>query len=1600
MKKLLTLVVALSLFFNVFSQVEYPGSVTVGASQIIFDYSTSNCNTIDIPDIPARAFRDANGNVNLFASHYTTWRMTGSNFNTLTKDCNPVMTSNADSDPSTFNNNEWISSTYTFDGNTIYALIHNEYVPCGNWQNCWYNSITSATSTDGGASFTQSTAPSHLVAASPYQSPYPTTHAPFGIFGGSNIIEKDGYYYKMVQLEAYQLQDWGAGLLRTDDVTDPTSWRGWDGTGFNVEFVNPYTATGYDPADKILAPVSRDNIGKMCASITYNTYFGKYMVVDYTVGEVNGTLKYGFYYALSDDLIHWSHKRLILQTTSSWGVGGSNYPSIIDHNDTSRNFENAGQTCYLYYTKWNSGTYDRDLVRIPLTFSKQTVNSFIVNSTNDGGDATPGDGLCKTTGNVCTLRAAIEEANARPLYEGYDRTQIPIEFGISGTGIKTITPNNYLPEIMYPVEINGYTQTGGTENTNNFNQGLNTNLTLKLNGVNAGGDVLIFKSGNNLVKGISLVNGGMQFYYEPGYSAFGDSNRVEGCYIGIAPDGTTLGEASITLSGNNHCVIGGKENAKRNLIAGTVYLINSNNDSILGNYFGTDKTGLASSGTSSHGIQITENSTNNIIGGLDILERNCISGANVGILLDGVQVQNNEIIGNYIGIGIDGTTDVGNQRAGITLMNDAGNTLIKNNVIVGNSTDEGGLWLDNSDNNIIQSNYIGTDENESLQLGNGDLGTYSGGIMILGASSGNTIGGANLDEANVIANNNFGISLNGAVESGNSIRINKIYNCSEMGIDLQGDYSVNQNDNLDVDSGPNDLMNFPVLTSANATSNQINIQGTLNSLPNRTFTIDFYANPSCNQSGNGEGKLFIGSTTLLTNSSGNATISSTFSATVTQGYYITSTATDDQGSTSEFSECLVVTTSSVPLVTVNSATICYGQSVTLTAIPSSNGGTYLWSNGSNNQSIIVNPNSTTTYSVVYTLNNVSSQVTYATVTVNSVPSISINNVTICSGSQATLTAIPNVSGGSYLWSDNSTNSSLTVSPNSNTSYSCVYTLNGCSSNSVNGIITVNPIPTITVNNAIICSGTSANLLASPNLAGGTYLWSPGNQTTSIISVTPNSTTTYSCVYTLNGCSSVSQSGTVTVNQSPTLSISASNDTICLGDYTTLTAIPQIGGGSYLWLPVSATTSSITVAPTETTEYKCIYSLNGCSSGEVSQIVTVLSPTASISGSTSVCSGGNVIVNITGTPNSLVTYTTGVSNQNITLDNSGNGTISFTNITSNVNISLINVTMNTPLSCTQNLSSNHDVNIVSTPTATISGTASICAGDSTDITITGTPNAVVIFNDNVGTNQNVTLNGNGMYSYNTGSISSNSTYTLVSVSNGCLVNLSDAVTVMINPLPIVNAGSDQEICQGNTVTLSGSGASTYSWNNGIFDSTPFIPLSTDTYTVIGTDANGCQSSDEVVVIVNPNPTANVTENLGVLSVGTFTAYQWYNSDGAIPNATNNTFQPSENGEYWVYVTNQFGCSAYSDTLNYQSNGVRSIVKEIVQIFPNPSNGKFVIEWNEMKNVDNVSIIDNKGNLVKLLPVLSEYDLTDLPKGMYIIEIKNDEEIIRQKLMIGL
>ena len=358
-----------------------------GPEEVVFDWTTDRCSDIDLPDFPARAFRDSSNQVNLIASHYVARVFTGPDLNLVTRDCDIVMGSDRDTDPSMFNDGEWIGAVYTEDGNTIHALLHNEFEgwrhpgycrTTGIWTaDCWYNGLTAAVSTDSGQSFNHPVAPPlHLVASSPLI--YENNQGPRGIFHPSNILRAaDGYYYAFAhRVEVFAPPDgvkWAACLMRTPDLADPDAWRFWDGAAFSGRFVNPYTDAFSDPADHYCAAVDLDDIRDMTQSLTWNDYLNRYVLI----GASNLGSTHGFYISYSENLIDWTLRSLIVERYLPWYVPDASiphyaYPSLLDPASTSMSFDTAGETGYIYYTRNNrmpsSGDLDRDLLRLPVRF--------------------------------------------------------------------------------------------------------------------------------------------------------------------------------------------------------------------------------------------------------------------------------------------------------------------------------------------------------------------------------------------------------------------------------------------------------------------------------------------------------------------------------------------------------------------------------------------------------------------------------------------------------------------------------------------------------------------------------------------------------------------------------------------------------------------------------------------------------------------------------------------------------------------------------------------------------------------------------------------------------------------------------------------------------------------------------------------------------------------------------------------------------------------------------------------------------------------------------------------------------------------------------
>ena len=572
-------------------------------------------------------------------------------------------------------------------------------------------------------------------------------------------------------------------------------------------------------------------------------------------------------------------------------------------------------------------------------------STFVVNNTID-----PGDGVCDDAG--CTLREAIEAANA---HFGADA----IIFFVSGTGLKTITPTSPLPTITEAVTIDGYTQTGATENT--LSVGDNAALMIELDGSLAG----LLTIGLDIAADDCIIRGLLiNRFGNSGININGNANTIEGNFVGTDVTGTdNLGNGfrgiSITTGDNN--LIGGSLPTARNLISGNgsagvvIFCCGADANSVVGNYIGTDHNGTAAL-PNDEGVSVSGDASSNIVGG-NVISGNATNGVHIsgegslnvvwgnfigmnatgtgalpngndGVLVDGqvytfiggdtsstlgnlisgngqnaIEIVGNAthttVQGNYIGTDVSGTFAVPNAQNGILISSAmdsqiGGTTAEARNVIAGNGF---GIQVTGpAAGTLIQGNYIGTDAS-----GTGPLMNFNQGIILPG--SGVTVGGEG-GAGNVIAFNFFsGIKVM-PTGSGNTFFGNSIFGNGALGIDLAGgiedDNSVTQNDPGDTDTGANDLQNYPALVVALASGGDRTAEGLFTGGANTDYVLHFYSNREVDPSGFGEGETYLGALDLHTDTEGIAEFSFTLDPS-TARQFITVTATDPNGNTSEFS---------------------------------------------------------------------------------------------------------------------------------------------------------------------------------------------------------------------------------------------------------------------------------------------------------------------------------------------------------------------------------------------------------------------------------------------------------------------------------------------------------------------------------------------------------------------------------------------------------------------------------------------------------------------------------------------------------------------------
>lgn len=471
----------------------------------------------------------------------------------------------------------------------------------------------------------------------------------------------------------------------------------------------------------------------------------------------------------------------------------------------------------------------------------------------------------------------------------------------------SIAPASALPAVSRRVTLDGWSQRGPD---------YHGKPVIELNGAGAGAGVnglTLSNHSGSTVRGL-VVN---RFTGDGVAVVGGGGHTILGNFLGTDATGTAdKGNtgAGLSLTGTGENVVGGTTAGSRNVISGNdlqgVHLAGSGGNQIIGNLIGTTVSGDAALANGSavylgDGVRI-EGGGFNVIGGDTAAERNVLSGN----FDDGIDVRDgsvgNQVLGNYIGVNKAGTGVLGNGADGVFIQDAAenlvgGTTTGEANVIGGNGYNGVFLYGDAHDNTVA-GNFIGTNA-AGADLGNGKVAQFADGVFFaqFGAPVGPT---DNTVKLNTIAfNADSGVAVDvaaGAATAGNTLKKNSVFGNraldGHLAIDLASD-GLRSNDALDADGGPNNLQNAPHLSPSTLSGTLRSVFWSLNSAPNRTYRIEFFASDVSD-----EGRVFVGALTVTTDASGQTPQSQFTFVRVAGMPFVTATATDlTTGDTSEFS---------------------------------------------------------------------------------------------------------------------------------------------------------------------------------------------------------------------------------------------------------------------------------------------------------------------------------------------------------------------------------------------------------------------------------------------------------------------------------------------------------------------------------------------------------------------------------------------------------------------------------------------------------------------------------------------------------------------------
>lgn len=535
--------------------------------------------------------------------------------------------------------------------------------------------------------------------------------------------------------------------------------------------------------------------------------------------------------------------------------------------------------------------------------------------------------------------------------------------------------------------------------------------------------------------------------------------------------------------------------------------------------------------------------------------------------------------------------------------------------------------------------------------------------------------------------------------------------------------------------------------------------------------------------------------------------------------------------------------------TANPPTVCPGGTSNLIA-----GGatTYTWSanaGGGNNAAttVTLTPAAYTTYTVTAS-NGVCVDTQVVSVAISPVPNISVSATpqSVCAGGTSTLTA----SGAStYTWSTGPQGPTTVVSPGALTTYTVYGTNSAGCVDTQTVVVNVNPFVSLAINAAPsgVCAGGTTTLTAS---GASSYTWSSnaGGGSAATAVVNPSATT----VYTVTGASGAciaTQTVTVPIVTSLTISIFPTTATVCAGTTTTLTAS---GASSYTWSTGGVTTPTIALTPFASAIYTVTGASGSCTATQTVAVYASPIPSLTVTANPiSICTGG---ATSTLTANGAATYTWSANAGSVT--------------TQTVQVNPPVTTVYTVTGSNGTCTSTKTVSVNVIPTLSITATANpsgICVGGTSTLTASGA--ATFTWSANAGSVSTSTVQVNP---------TTPTVYTVTGTSGQCVtsqtvgVSIIPSITVAISPNP-------PSLCKGGTTTLTASGASTYTWSanaGGLQTQTVTVTPSSNTVYTVSASSGGCTATQTTAITVNPLPTVTIAPPAGTTSaVCTGTPYQF-------------------------------------------------------------------------------------------------------------------------------